>query len=235
MSVRLFIVFFLCAAAVSYGQRLKVTGETNVTGKIGEDVTAPIVITNTSDRPVTLAIKRTETSIASTQQTWFCWDADCFDKEVEIFPYEKIINPGESVKAFTSTLRSGLVEGNSLVKYIIYDKYAPEEQVEVEINYMIKEFLHQAALFHSKDVVINDVYPNPVSEHAIIDYKITNPDVKVKVVLHSVLGSVMGEFVLEPLETIFKINAETFNPGVYFYTLYINNDGMMTRKLIVKK
>jgi len=235
MSVRLIILFFLCVTTVSYGQHLTVMGETNVVGKIGEDVTAPIVITNTSDRPVTLAIKRTETSIASTQQTWFCWETDCFDKEVDVFPYEKIINPGESVKAFTSTLRSGLVEGKSLVKYIIYDKHAPEEQVEVEINYTIKDHLQKTALFHSKDVTINDVYPNPVTDHAIIDYKIANPDAKVKVLLHSVLGSVMGEFILEPMETIFKINAETFNPGVYFYTLYVNNDGMMTRKLIVKK
>jgi hypothetical protein len=36
-------------------------------------------------------------------------------------------------------------------------------------------------------------------------------------------------------ERSIKILADNLSAGIYFYTLYIDNEGVMTRKLIVKK
>lgn len=228
------MVMMLASTFVA-GQGFIVSGETSVTGRTGEDISTPITITNVSEESLHLTISRASATLGSTQETWFCWGEDCFDKEIETLPLEITLAPGESTNRFSSALRSGLAEGSSSIKYLISDKTAPDVQVELEIIYDISDQLHQSALFTSRDITLNDVYPNPVTEFAVIDYKVMNPDAKVKIVMHNILGSIVGEFVLQPLETRHKINAESFNPGVYFYTLYVDNDGLMTRKLIVQK
>ena len=90
-------------------------------------------------------------------------------------------------------------------------------------------------IYESRAIRINDVYPNPVTEFALIDYNVLDDNIEAKVVIHNVLGSIVAEYELPYLETRVKINAEEFNAGVYFYTLYIDNEGVMSRKLIVRK
>jgi hypothetical protein len=68
-----------------------------------------------------------------------------------------------------------------------------------------------------------------------MDYKIHNDQVKAKIVLHNLLGSSVEEHSLPPLETRLKIRTDNLDAGIYFYTLYVDNEGVITRKLIVKK
>ena len=159
---------------------------------------------------------------------------NCLEPEVSESTYSIEIQPGETFNGFKSILSAGLGQGYSSVRYLVFDKNNPETEVEVEVNYAIIDEAESEAMFSSRQIIINDVYPNPVSEFAIVDYAILDPESEAKIVLHSVLGSIIGEYILQPLETNLKIKADTFNPGVYFYTLYIENDGVMTRKLIIR-
>ena len=58
---------------------------------------------------------------------------------------------------------------------------------------------------------------------------------KAKVVIHNILGSPVGHYDLPVFETKVKIQAEELTAGVYFYTVYLNNVGVLTRKLVVRK
>jgi hypothetical protein len=93
----------------------------------------------------------------------------------------------------------------------------------------------KSLVFQSKDITIHDVYPNPVSDMAFIDYTIHNEAIKAKVVIHNILGRTMNETDLPTSETRIKIQAEELATGIYFYTLYLDNDGVLTRKMIVRK
>ncbi|MFN7603180.1 MAG: T9SS type A sorting domain-containing protein, partial [Bacteroidota bacterium] len=79
------------------------------------------------------------------------------------------------------------------------------------------------------------VYPNPVQDQAFIDYKLHTETVKAKIVVHNVLGKAMGDYELAFDDTRVKIQADDLVPGIYFYTVYLNNNGILTRKLIVRK
>ena len=83
--------------------------------------------------------------------------------------------------------------------------------------------------------MLKDVYPNPVVDHALVDYKILNDQIEAKIIIHNILGNNQGEYDLSSSENLLRIPAEGLSPGIYFYTLYINNEGVLTRKLIVKK
>jgi hypothetical protein len=100
---------------------------------------------------------------------------------------------------------------------------------------VIDEKRENSFVFQSRDITIHDVYPNPVTDQAYIDYKIHNESVKAKVIIHNILGRTMNETELPVFETKIKLQAEELTTGIYFYTLYLDNDGVLTRKLIVRK
>ncbi|MEQ8475708.1 T9SS type A sorting domain-containing protein [Fulvivirga sp.] len=204
-------------------------------GKVGEKIVAQIPIKNLSDRPIQLVIKRLDKVIGTSQTTYFCWDGQCQPSTQDILPISKRLSASETSLKLESVLEAGLVPGISSVKYLIYNRDNPAEAVEYEVNYTIEENDEGKILYSSADVKLKDIYPNPITEYAIIDYELINENTNAKIVLHNVLGSVVGEYVLAPYESKLKINADEFNPGVYFYTLYIDNDGVITHKLIIRK
>lgn len=204
-----------------------------VSGNLNQELTSTVNFTNTTDKVLQLMVKRMESSIGTSQSTWFCIKEECYDKTTERTPLSIRLEPGETFSGFQSRLSSGLAEGFSSVKYVAYDKNDPTKKVEFEVNYLVEDLSNTNFIFQSDQIELNDVYPNPVTDYAIIDYKVYDPELNSRIVIHSVLGSIMNEYTLQPLETNLRIRTDTYNPGVYFYTLYIDNDAVMTRKLII--
>lgn len=229
-------VLILISSLFLQAQNFEVAETTQVfKGKVGEKVIAQIPIKNLSDRSIQLVVKRLDKVIGTSQTTYFCWDGQCQPSNQDILPVSKKLSAHETSLKLESVLESGLVPGISSVKYLIYNRDNPSEAVEYEVNYTIEENDEGKLLFSSADVKLKDIYPNPVTEYAVIDYELINENTNAKIVLHNVLGSIVGEYVLAPYENKLKINTDEFNPGVYFYTLYLDNDGVITHKLIIRK
>ncbi|MEM1405874.1 MAG: T9SS type A sorting domain-containing protein [Bacteroidota bacterium] len=233
----LVLTFTLCLfCSLSFGQNFEVvSNNSSFTGSIGDQIKAPVTIKNLSDKPIQIVFKRIDKLIGSSQRNYFCWDEECYETTTDEIPLSKRINPGEISNKFESILEAGLVAGISTVKYLIYDRDNPSETIEYEISYIVEEEANPNAIFSTSEIRINEVYPNPVREFAIVDYNLHTEEIEAKIVLHNVLGSVVGEYELSYFETKVKINTEEFNPGVYFYTLHLDNDGVLTKKLIIRK
>jgi hypothetical protein len=82
---------------------------------------------------------------------------------------------------------------------------------------------------------MHDVYPNPAVESAQIDYKIHETKPSYTVVVRNLLGNIVGEYPLDPAEVKLKMRTEDLNAGIYFFSLYIDNESVMTHKMMVKK
>lgn len=217
------------------GQSFEIMGERGTyEGEIGRSIKVPINIKNLTDRPIQIVVKRIDQVIGTSQTSHFCWDKECFDNKTEQLPLSQKINKGEISNKFVSVLETGLVAGISTIKYLIYNRDIPSDAVEYEITYTVEEDLGNNLIFSSPEVKINEVYPNPATEFAIFDYKVLDEDIEAKIIMHNVLGSIVGEYELAYLETKLKVITENMNPGVYFYTLYIDNDGVMTKKMVVR-
>ncbi|MBY0435256.1 MAG: T9SS type A sorting domain-containing protein, partial [Cyclobacteriaceae bacterium] len=107
--------------------------------------------------------------------------------------------------------------------------------IEHSFSLSVDEKPGKSLVFQSKDITIHDVYPNPVVDQAFIDYKVHTESMKAKVVVHNILGSPVGNYELPSFENKIKIPVDDFASGVYFYTVYLDNVGVLTRKLIVRK
>jgi hypothetical protein len=200
---------------------------------IGETIKAPLRFRNTSDKVITLIIRRVNGQIGSTQKNYFCLDSNCLDQKVEDYIIK--IEPGQVLNNFQVALEAGLVSGESALKYVAYSKSNPGQSVEFELNFNVTEKPEKESIYSSRFVTLHDVYPNPAIDQAVVDYKILNDKVEAKIVVHNLLGNVVGEYSLPILENLVRVKTDELSAGIYFYTLYVDNESVMTRKLIVRK
>jgi hypothetical protein len=94
----------------------------------------------------------------------------------------------------------------------------------------------QEDIFYSKDdVMVSNFYPNPSTKFANMEYKLMPYQTNAKIILTNVLGSQVQEYSLDPRDNKLRLPTENMSPGIYFYTLFISDEGLATRKLIVKR
>jgi hypothetical protein len=198
-----------------------------------ETLRIPIKIKNTSDKVQYYVIRKAASDLGGTQKGYFCIDKNCFEPSIDEF--SKRVDPGEIINNIYYVLETGLVTGQNNVKFEVFPKGFPGELIEHHINIAIDEKSAKTLVFKSKDITIHDVYPNPASEQAFVDYQIHNETIKAKVVIHNILGSPVGNYELPTYDLKVKIQIDDLPSGIYFYTIYLDNDGVLTRKLIVRK
>ncbi len=205
----------------------------NFQAGVGETLRIPLKIKNTSDKPQFYIIRKVQSDLSSTQKGYFCLDKKCLESSVNEF--SKRIEPGETIEQLVYMIEGGMLSGQNSIRFQVSPKGNPQEIMEYAVSVAIHEKTEKPVLFQSKEITIQDVYPNPVQDHAFVDYRIHNEDVKAKLIIHNILGKPMNEFDLPASETRVKLQTEEFTSGIYFYTLYLDNNGVLTRKLIVRK
>lgn len=232
----LLIFLFFFALDFNLAQSIEIVeAQKEVIGTIGSKINNNFKIRNRSDKPILLTVKRAEKQISSGQSHYFCWGDDCFDTKVDLLPRSIMLEPGQTTSKFNSVLLAGITEAQSTVTYVFYDKNNPLDAVEFEVLYKVLEKKPKSLMLNNKNIQISNVYPNPVSNSAAIDYSILNDEKDVKIVLHNVLGGKVGEYELSSFDQSLVINTEDLNPGVYFYSVYIDNDNAITKKFIIKR
>jgi hypothetical protein len=216
------------------GQSFEISGlQDNYRGLIGETIKAPIRFKNTTDKTITLVIKKVTAQIGGTQKNYFCIDNACLDHKIE--EYSIKMDPDQTINIVQIALDGGLAPGTSSIKYTAFTKTNPTEIVEFDLNFLVEEKSKKENIYNSRQITLHDVYPNPVSEFAFADYTLANDQVKAKIVIHNILGNSIEEYPLTFGENKVKVRVDALSAGIYFYTLYVDNEGVITRKLIVKK
>jgi hypothetical protein len=200
---------------------------------VGQNVVIPLKIKNTTDKPQFYIFRKVQDDMGNSRKGYFCWDKNCLEPDVEEF--SKRLEPGEILQSLTFTVETGFLSGTHSVKFEIYPRGSPQQAIEHVVSISIEDRPVKARVFGSREITVHDVYPNPVTDQAFIEYNLHDDQVKAKVVIHNILGKYLGVFELPASETKVRIQTEELPSGVYFYTLYLNNEGVLTRKLIVRK
>jgi hypothetical protein len=235
MKKPLLLIWFTLTSWAAICQSFEITDlQESYKGTIGDLIKAPLHFKNTTEKIITLVIRRIDTQIGSSQKNVFCPDNNCLDQRIDDY-YILKIEPGQNVQNFWIGLEAGLTEGFSVVKYTVYNKSNPVDARQLELNFVVEAKPERSQLYTSPYITIHDVYPNPVTAYATIEYQLHVDQYKAKIIIHNILGNAVTEYELPFSENRIKILADQFNSGIYFYTLYVDNEGVMTRKLIVKK
>lgn len=222
--------------STSLAQSLEIVqADDEVIGSIGSQITSNFKIRNRSNKTVLLKIKRSDKQISSGQTNYFCWGEECFSKSVDVMPRSIILEPGQTTSKFKTVLEAGITAAQSMVTFTFYDKNNPADAVEREVMFKVMEKKPTSILLKNKNIQISNVYPNPVKDFAAIDYNILNDEKEIKILVHNVLGGTVGEYELNSIDKSLVINTEDLKPGVYFYSVFIDNDNTVTKKFIIKR
>ncbi|GMQ26167.1 hypothetical protein Aoki45_28490 [Algoriphagus sp. oki45] len=232
--LKLFLSIFLAMPVVSLAQDVQVLSEgLDFRGAIGSSQRKTILLQNTSNQSKTYILKSLRGSVGSSQKVRVCIGEQCFDPKRDLAKINIKLQPGEILTDLYLEFESGIVEtrGSFDLLFVnvenLRDNFIVEAKYQVEAE-LVNDFFH-------KDIQISEIYPNPSNRVAQLDYEILNPKSKAKISINSFIGNPIAEYELDPTRNSLVINVAEFQPGVYFYTLFVDNKNVVTKKLQVKK
>ena len=107
--------------------------------------------------------------------------------------------------------------------------------VQISAQERSAQLRERDGFFSNPDIEVQNIYPNPASNVAILNYAILDANKEAKIVVHDLLGTMTKDYPLNKFEKTLKIDTRDYKEGVYFYTLYADGENKVTKKLIIKK
>ncbi|MHA7131214.1 T9SS type A sorting domain-containing protein [Algoriphagus namhaensis] len=204
-------------------------------GKINQSQRKTVILHNESDQTQTYFLKNLRGNIGSSQDVKICIGDDCYDSKRDLAKVKIKLAPGEILTDMYLEFKMGIVETRGDFDLFFINENNIRESFVVQAKYEVSGPTVADEGFEHEAIKLTDVYPNPSNRIAQIDYTIKDRDVEARIAINSFIGNPVQSYKLDPDRGTLLINVSDFNPGVYFYTLFIDNKNIVTKKLVVKK
>ncbi|MCF2494259.1 T9SS type A sorting domain-containing protein [Dyadobacter chenhuakuii] len=141
----------------------------------------------------------------------------------------------QNPKALNSFYRSFLFaspnasESTGVASAEIVERSSNRRQPEMEAQLKVEE-----QLYANDKISVSNIYPNPASEYADLDYNITANIRDAKLIIYNVLGSQMAELPLNRNDRKLRVNTKDMPTGLYFYQLSLDGQKVATKKMLVR-
>lgn len=188
-----------------------------------------LLVTNNSNSSLNVVAKKVELFVVPGTEIYFCWDM-CFPPNVFVSG-DVVIDPGETSSNFIGEYDSKGIAGKSRAMYVFYD-----ENNSSDSSWIILEY-HTGSQTNVKniadDVELAEIYPNPAGNIAYFDYKI-NKMYEAKFVISNIVGSITHSQLLNSTDGKLTLDLSDYENGIYFYSLVIDGETILTKKLVIK-
>ena len=192
----------------------------------GDQCTAYIDVTNTSNQDLMFHVTRSSTTDLT---NYFCWGPTCYppnSNETYTSTNSLSINSGETLTGQASFIGyvNNLPENSSLdIDYCFWVDGNPSDETCIVVTYTNKD-----SFMTIEDLSFAyEIYPNPVKDLLYISFLSSNP---VEFVLYDMLGNQVFK---EQFTSSSNINLSSFESGIYFYKLNLKGKETEVQKLII--
>lgn len=232
--LKIFFGLLLFLPLLAVGQHVRVLSEAiDFNGKIGSSQRKTVLLQNESNQPKAYMLKAVRGNVGSSQQVNVCLGDQCFDSKKELAKIAIKLEPGQIFTDLYLEFEMGIAETRGSFELLFSNPDNIRETFVVEARYEVSS--EGTSEFSHKDIQLGEIYPNPSNRIAQLDYELINPKAKAKISINSFIGNPIAEYELDPNRNSLVINVSDFQPGVYFYTLFVDNKNVVTKKLQVKK
>ncbi|MCX2742560.1 T9SS type A sorting domain-containing protein [Mangrovivirga sp. M17] len=194
----------------------------------------PITLSSSRvEEPVRIGVEIESHSMDFDEDMKICYNGRCisvFEKFPESFLVIK--NSTDFLKVTGKYIPGNGEKGLSDITLRFFNLNSPNTYVEKTITFNNSN--NPDVLYADSKLSVGNIYPNPVTNFGYLKFNIKAQNIKAKVLLQNVLGSTIEEIPLSPYENTLKISTEGLNPGVYFYTLVIDDQNTATKKFIIQ-
>ena len=246
------ILTLLCLVTVTAftsAQSLKFyTGATDVSSTtltipiyVGDSQSDDIDIHNVSSSTVIFKVKRTIMTppIDSTCSVYFCTGALCYSPSANIY----YTGGGSTTLAGMTNLigANGLLAHFDVLGTSCCDTYIKYQAYVVgAVGDTASVIVHYACLagagvqeIEKTGGAISNAYPNPANSIVSIRYNVKEYSTRGKIVIYDMLGKAVKETELNDKEGTARINVSDLNLGIYFYTFFVDDKAIATKKLVI--
>lgn len=219
------------------GQVLENGATVDINGELSEDefyeIVAHAQIKNNSDRAVEVFAQRINHDTIAGSENYFCWDA-CYPPFVNISSSTMGIEAGQMTGegVFSGHYEPKNHLGISKVEYVFF----PESNHDDKVSFIANFRITPASLESWKESVqFSNAYPNPANASVSFDYNFPVGIQQAKVKILNLLGQTLAEQTIEQSSGKVRMPVEHLKEGVYFYSLIIDNQSVVSKKLIIKR
>ncbi|MFZ4521917.1 MAG: T9SS type A sorting domain-containing protein [Bacteroidales bacterium] len=192
-------------------------------------------VKNVSSNPVSVLCKKVELTMLDSTEITMCWAGGCYPATTNISPNSQAIPAGETntefVGHYTQIAFNHFKVGESVVRWVFYDRANVNDSVSVTVKYT--SFPLGVDENTSRMGVLSGIYPNPASVNANCSYSMPS-GAEGSIVVRDLLGSEVQNLLLPSSTGKVSINTLDLRDGIYFCSLLIDGKVSQTKKLIVK-
>ncbi len=129
---------------------------------------------------------------------------------------------------FTALLFSSIVSAQSIV--ISDENRYENSNTDISTNNISTSFPKPTL----SDIEFSNPYPNPVTTQTKINYFIPFSYNNATIVIRNIIGTTMKEYQILYQEGKITLDFSDFDEGIYFYSLIIDENIFLTKKIIKK-
>lgn len=228
-------LFLLLLQAPAEAQVRVLNDVVEFNGKVNTTQRKSLILQNDSDQAKEYILKFLRGNIASSQNVKICLGNTCYDPKKDLAKVKVKLNPGEIYTDLYLEFDLGITEAKGTFDLHFANAENLRDVFIIESIYNVENTPSDNSTVDHKDITMGSIYPNPSSRYAQLDYQIKNPAVNARIVINSFIGNPVVDLRLDPTQKSIGINVADLNPGIYFYTLIVDNQNIVTRKLVVKR
>jgi hypothetical protein len=242
MKKLLFNLIFLAFIFSAFSQSLSLSnafgplnpGDT-VSLYIPNDVTYEehVYVTNNSAAAIDVKVRKHTIVLLTGADNTFCW-GQCFSPTTEESPYPISIGSGATnTNGFYADYNANGENGVTIVRYTFFDADNLNDTIDVVLKFHTSPTSVQESGFLKAE--ISNPYPNPSASRCQFSYVVPMTGKDSRIVILDLTGNMVFNTPLLPGEGKITVDVSSLASGIYFYSLWVNDKAVTTRKMIVQR
>lgn len=224
---------------VTNGSYTEYNVDPNITFPNDAPVELRFYVVNTTSNAVDVYVKKVYLNVPSETLNQFCWASGCWTPNTFVSPgYQQIAandttETAESLKSLffsRANTSSPAFSGTCSIRYVAYLADNPSDSVYIDVNFTTLMSIDNV----KENNKISAFYPNPAKDVVFFKYQIENTD-QTTISIFDLTGSKVKDLKFNNTNGILKADISTLKSGVYYFTLYVRNKTVLTRKIVVVK
>lgn len=188
-------------------------------------------IKNVATKNIDMLVVRIEDNLAAGHVSYFCTGLTCYTPATDtsnVIP----LSDGDSISFYVALEPNGY-PGTSIITFSFYNIIAQDDSI-------IRTFIFNMnptgiSDQPTKGDIIEVFYPNTADAFIYFSFSLNAAAKKANIVIHNMLGSVVKNMELPAMQGMIVFPTSELKPGIYLYSLVVDDKTSFTRKLIITK
>lgn len=223
------------SGAIPNGTYIYIWGDTACSSVI----VAEFDVANISAVSVSIKVKKIENTmlpgfLCDYTSSTFCFNGNCYPSFVYVSPDPPAaIAPGAMDTTFSGDYKPKGHLGESIITYVFFNTADTNDSAWVVVHFNATPLvINEPAITKAE---VSNPYPNPAINYTSFKYSFPGTTIHAQFVLRDILGSPVKEIEIDNTEGKLLVNTTDIKSGIYFYSFYVNDKLILTKKLVIRK